>query len=428
MTSHARYAVVPTLVLALLCPAVVAPWVCSAGAEPVRFVFSGEVIATNKPGIFPIGLNVTGQYTFESTTPDFNPFNMEQGDYDGALINYSFAAGAYAALADESNAANDGGTIDVNRNSVFDEHQYSVFAQRVAGFSAPWGPDVGGEELVRMWLRLIDDNGTAITSIALPLTPPDLNDFTSNTFGLIFELDPTGDPGVVFELHALELAPVVHAKLDIRPGACPNPFNGRAQGVLPVALVGTEDFDVNDVDAASLRLEGVAPIHLSYEDVATPFAGDLCGCTEAGSDGRTDLMLKFSTQDIVAAVGPLLRRDRLTLMLTGRMFDGTLIEAEDCVVGVGRIEPEPAVTELRLSAGSTSGSHQRVEFVLPTHSEFTLVVFDVAGRVVRHLAQTTTEAGLHELSWDASRLSDGVYFYRLRAGTLETAARFVLMR
>lgn len=58
--------------------------------------------------------------------------------------------------------------------------------------------------------------------------------------------------------------------LDIKPTSCPNPFNVKAQGVLPVAILGTETFDVTQIDIASLRLETVAPIRSSLEDVATP--------------------------------------------------------------------------------------------------------------------------------------------------------------
>ena len=122
--------------------------------------------------------------------------------------------------------------------------------------------------------------------------------------------------------------------LDIRPGGCPNPLNARVQGVLPVAILGTEDFDVNDIDINSLRLEGVAPIRSGYDDVAGPFAGDLCGCTEAGPDGFLDLDLKFSTPEVIDALLPLTRGDRV-LTLTGTLLDGTEFEGQDCVMLVG---------------------------------------------------------------------------------------------
>jgi hypothetical protein len=122
--------------------------------------------------------------------------------------------------------------------------------------------------------------------------------------------------------------------LDIKPGGCPNPMNSRSRGDLPVALLGTADFDVNSIDVASLQLEGVAPLRFDFEDVATPFDGDLCGCTENGRDGFMDLTLKFDTQDLLDAIGPSMGGSRI-LTVTGNLLDGTPIEGQDCVIMVG---------------------------------------------------------------------------------------------
>ncbi|MDH3283510.1 MAG: hypothetical protein OEQ13_02110 [Acidobacteriota bacterium] len=120
--------------------------------------------------------------------------------------------------------------------------------------------------------------------------------------------------------------------LDVKPGSCPNPINSRAP-VLRAALLGTMDLDVNDVDVTTLQLEGVSPIKTGYEDVATPFGGDLCGCTEDGPDGYFDLTLKFLTSEIVGGIGS--SSGDVTLTLTGNLLDGTPIEGQDCVFFVG---------------------------------------------------------------------------------------------
>ncbi|MHC4346223.1 MAG: hypothetical protein ACYSUP_16230, partial [Planctomycetota bacterium] len=39
--------------------------------------------------------------------------------------------------------------------------------------------------------------------------------------------------------------------VDIKPQSCPNPFNIKSKGVLPVAILGTDEFDVEDVNTAS---------------------------------------------------------------------------------------------------------------------------------------------------------------------------------
>ena len=72
-----------------------------------------------------------------------------------------------------------------------------------------------------------------------------------------------------------------------------------------MAVLGTDTFDVLDVDVTAIKLLGVEPIMklTSYEDVSTPVEdGSDCECTDAGPDGYLDLVLHFDTQEVVAAM------------------------------------------------------------------------------------------------------------------------------
>jgi hypothetical protein len=122
----------------------------------------------------------------------------------------------------------------------------------------------------------------------------------------------------------MALAVTQTVDVDIKPASYPNPINIGHKGVLSVAILGSEVFDVIQVDPASVRLEGVAPLRWAPEDVS--------------NDGHTDLVLKFKTQEIVAAIvaawGDVNDGDVLLLTLTGNLkaaFGGTPIEGEDVV-------------------------------------------------------------------------------------------------
>lgn len=98
---------------------------------------------------------------------------------------------------------------------------------------------------------------------------------------------------------------IVRVPVDIKPGSCPNPVNGGAKGVLPVAIVATEDFDVTPVDPASILLDGISPLRWSYEDVTLPHEPselDAYDCTEAGPDGYLDLTLTFDVLEVADLV------------------------------------------------------------------------------------------------------------------------------
>jgi len=128
--------------------------------------------------------------------------------------------------------------------------------------------------------------------------------------------------------------------IDIKPGSCPTPLNVKSRGILPVAVLGSEDFDVSSIDVASIRLAGVAPIRSSYEDVTTPVSdANECECSTEGPDGFLDLTLKFETQRIVEAIGEVDHGDELVLELTGMLSDETPIEGSDCVIIRGRHKP-----------------------------------------------------------------------------------------
>ncbi len=136
------------------------------------------------------------------------------------------------------------------------------------------------------------------------------------------------------------VGPTVQVTLDIKPTSCPNPLNTTSQGVLPIAILGSEQFDVSTIVPTSVRLAGIEPIRDSLEDVATLLTDpNECECTTNGPDGFMDLTLKFKTQQIVEALGEVNTGDILTLTLTGVLNDETPIEGADCVVIVGRHKP-----------------------------------------------------------------------------------------
>ena len=123
--------------------------------------------------------------------------------------------------------------------------------------------------------------------------------------------------------------PVIEISVDIKPMSWPNPLNIKAKGVLPVAILGTADFDVSQVDPATVRLEGVAPLRWALEDVGT------LGDPLAGPDGFTDLSLKFDTREIVSVLGAVNDGDNVVLHLTGNLkpdFGGTPISGQDVVL------------------------------------------------------------------------------------------------
>jgi hypothetical protein len=265
-------------------------------------------------------------------------------------------------------------------------------------------------------------------------------------------------------------ADMLSLPLDIKPGSCPNPLNVRPfdnlarnvnpqkGGVLPVAILGTGEFDVTDIDVSTLLLEGVAPLRHGLEDVAAPVSDDEakdgidlelhscqdfatsvannvdCECTTEGPDGHVDLALKFQKSQIVAALGPVKVGDVIPLTLMGELSDGTPFEATDCVTIVGgRANPPDGfrATKTVVLQGAVPNPFNpitRIGYVLPREDFVRLSVFDVKGRMVEQLVARTQLAGEHVVEWDAGQHASGIYFYRLTAGNRTLTKKMVLLK
>lgn len=158
-----------------------------------------------------------------------------------------------------------------------------------------------------------------------------------------------GPLATAFNVNILGATPIPVTKpvpVDIHPTSCPNPINTGSKGVTPAAILGTETFDVSQIDPATVRLfrdeaSQVAPLRWALEDVATPYEpyvgkpADAYACNSYGPDGYMDLTLKFETPALVAALGLVNDRDVLVLKLIGNLkeeFGGTPITGEDVIV------------------------------------------------------------------------------------------------
>jgi hypothetical protein len=108
--------------------------------------------------------------------------------------------------------------------------------------------------------------------------------------------------------------------------------------------MGTTDnpeFDISQIDPESIRItrEGtpgeVKPIRWTYEDVATPFEGELCDCHELMGDGYMDLSMKVYGKDLVDVLKlKEVAGVTIPLTVTGKLkdeFGGIPIKGQDCV-------------------------------------------------------------------------------------------------
>jgi flagellar hook assembly protein FlgD len=70
---------------------------------------------------------------------------------------------------------------------------------------------------------------------------------------------------------------------------------------------------------------------------------------------------------------------------------------------------------------------------IPRPCDFRVEVFQVDGRLVRHLIQRTARPARYRLTWDGSDdrgnyVGSGIYFVRMQAGAFEARRKLVVIR
>lgn len=69
-----------------------------------------------------------------------------------------------------------------------------------------------------------------------------------------------------------------------------------------------------------------------------------------------------------------------------------------------------------------------LSFQLLEEQYVTLKIYDISGRQVAELMDGRFNAGIHEISFDASHLASGIYLYRFTSGENVTSGKLVLLK
>lgn len=153
--------------------------------------------------------------------------------------------------------------------------------------------------------------------IDLPVTIPP--EGAPLPLGLMGFFNPvTGANSQILAIDVSVREAVQSVEIDIKPGSEPNCFNINGHGVIPVAILGSDGFDVASVDQSTLRFGGLA---VRVRGNRNP----QCSVEDSNADGHADLVCQFEDDADMWEAGD------GEATLTGELLDGSAIRGADSI-------------------------------------------------------------------------------------------------
>lgn len=128
---------------------------------------------------------------------------------------------------------------------------------------------------------------------------------------------PSGGYGVTVE-EGSTISPFIPVSIDIKPGSYPNSINLGSNGVVPVAIFGSADFGVVQINISTVKLAG-AKVKANNKDKLNFSYSDM------NNDGFTDVVVKISTTELQ------LTTSDTKANLEGQLINGDIIKGSDSV-------------------------------------------------------------------------------------------------
>ncbi len=241
------------------------------------------------------------------------------------------------------------------------------------------------------------------------------------------------NPGIINEFYAigdLMSGPVgslstFQGLLQYAPAVSPGDPVGEAE-VVPVALT-LDEIDLDVHESMLIRVEDV-----EFLDSGEFESGENYDITDPSlADGESVIFrTNFATADYIGLPIP---DGPITLTALVGNFNGTLQLiarfSEDLGMPTSTTDREtPEKFALFQNYPNPFNPTTNIRYSLAEASDVTLTVYDVLGRRVATLVNEPQSAGLHTVTFDATRLASGTYIYRLTTGDYVSVKKMLLIK
>jgi hypothetical protein len=206
-------------------------------------------------------------------------------------------------------------------------------------------------------------------------------------------------------------------------GSAPYVAFDSTRTVMGVQFINKGNTQWADIYFTHKRLDGSdtwsTPVNLTNSDSINNTAAHLAPQIRDNGNGQYTAFSSYAY--VTGATGPFADSTLTTSLYVAE------VDFEELVSGV---DDEILVNNFNLEQNYPNpfNPSTTINYTLAERSPVTLKIYDVLGNEVASLVNTTEEAGKHDVKFNASMLSSGLYIYTLNAGSFTSSRKMMLLK
>jgi hypothetical protein len=89
---------------------------------------------------------------------------------------------------------------------------------------------------------------------------------------------------------------------------------------------------------------------------------------------------------------------------------------------------QPITYELQQNFPNPFNPITNIRFAIPENAKVELSIYNLMGQEVAKLVDRKMNTGWHNVTWNASQLASGIYFYKIKTANFEQARKMILVK